>query len=107
MNLKKATKQELIEEIKRLRRENSGAAGGTGRTGADHSDQYRDLVENATEGVAVLQEGKLVFYNAYLKDFVGYSDDELKSKPFTDFIHPDDVEEVLDDYARRLHGEDR
>jgi len=36
---------------------------------------------------------------------IGYSDEELRSRPFIEFIHPDDREIVLDRHVRRLKGE--
>ncbi|MBN1572852.1 MAG: PAS domain S-box protein [Deltaproteobacteria bacterium] len=78
----------------------------TGIEASETDEQYRDLIENSTEGVAVLQDGKVVFYNKFLKDYVGYTDEELKSKTFSDFIHPDDVNVVVDSYARSMKGEE-
>ncbi len=106
MNLSKATKKELLKEIERLKKEIRTMKGRTGIEASETDEQYRDLVENSTEGVAVLQDGKVVFYNKFLKDYVGYTDKELRSKTFSDFIHPDDVDFVVDSYARGMRGEE-
>lgn len=40
-------------------------------------------------------EGYFVYLNHYWPELLGWTLDELKSRPFTDFIHPDDVEMSL------------
>ncbi len=37
---------------------------------------------------------------------MGYSQEEMISKPFTEFIHPNDREMVLESHFRRLAGEE-
>jgi len=68
-------------------------------------DRYRVLVQNAAEGIAVVQDGKIAFVNPGLLRMVSYSEEELFSTAFDTFVHPDDREMVLDRYARRLQGE--
>ena len=106
MDLSKATKKEFLKEIERLKRENREIKDRADIKASEIDKQYRDLVENSTEGIAVLQDNKVVFYNKFLKDYIGYSDKELRSKKFSDFIHPDDVDFVVDSYVRGLRGEE-
>ncbi len=37
---------------------------------------------------------------------IGYSGEELMSRPFIEFIHPDDRDMVLDRHVRRVKGEE-
>jgi len=67
--------------------------------------KYRNLFENANEAIFVAQDQKLVFSNPKTMALTGYSDEELRSRPFIEFIHPDDREMVLDRHVRRLKGE--
>ena len=67
---------------------------------------YRNLFENANEAIFVAQEGKLVFLNPKTIIIIGYSAEELMSRPFIEFIHPDDRELVLDRHVRRMKGEE-
>jgi PAS domain S-box-containing protein len=49
---------------------------------------------------------KLVFVNRAAMDMVGYSKEILAFKSFTDFIHPDDLNMVVDHHIKRLKGEE-
>ncbi len=67
--------------------------------------KYRNVVENANDGIAVAQEGVLKFVNPKVEKILGYSKDELVSKPFIEFIHPNDRKMVYDNYFKRLKDE--
>jgi PAS domain S-box-containing protein len=68
-------------------------------------EKYRVVVEHANEAILVAQDGMIKFSNPKCTDFTGYSQDELISKPFVDFIHPDDRDMITERYQRRLSGE--
>ncbi|MGB6067650.1 MAG: PAS domain S-box protein [Desulfomonilaceae bacterium] len=68
-------------------------------------EKYRLVVEKAQEAIFVAQDGMLQFANPKTLDLLAYSEDEFLSKAFTEFIHPDDREMVLDKHLRRLRGE--
>jgi len=68
-------------------------------------ENYRNLFENAGEAIYVVQDGKLVFFNPMATMMIGYSAEELMSRSFIEFIHPDDRDMVIDRYARRIKGE--
>jgi len=67
--------------------------------------RYRQLVENANEAIVVVQDGLLKFVNRTTIEMMGYSEEELISRPFPGFIHPDDREMVVENYRRRTGGE--
>ena len=67
--------------------------------------KYRLIVDNALEGIMVMQEGHVTFGNPKLLEITEYSLDELRSTVVTDFVHPDDRAMVHDRYTRRLSGE--
>jgi PAS domain S-box-containing protein len=69
-------------------------------------EQYRLLFERAGEGIFVAQDGKIVLSNPAVTAISGYSPEELSLQPFTEFIHPEDRELILDRHRRRLSGED-
>ena len=68
-------------------------------------EKYRLVVENAQEAILVAQDGILRFVNPKIFELISYSEEELLSKPFTEFIHPDDREMVILRHLRRLKGE--
>jgi len=67
--------------------------------------RYRLLVESAAEAIIVAQDGMLRLVNPMTVAMIGLSEQELMSKPFPAFIHPDDRAMVVDSYQRRLRGE--
>lgn len=69
-------------------------------------NQYRLLVDNATEGVIVSCGDQYVFANARAAEIFGYTVKEFIGMNIQDTIHPDDVDMVMDRYQRRLKGED-
>jgi len=81
-----------------------------GRTDfGNREEAYHSLIDNALEGLLILQDERVVFANAALADLVGYSVDELLKLPqgaFSELIHPDDEEWVSRGMRRRLAGED-
>lgn len=66
--------------------------------------KYRLLVENANEAIIVIQDGLLTFFNATASELVDFPESELASKPFVEFVHSQDREEVYEHHARILLG---
>ncbi len=56
----------------------------------DSEEKYRQLFENANEGMAVIQNNVFAFFNPKTLMISGYKGRELQSTPFKDIIHPDD-----------------
>lgn len=61
----------------------------------DSEEKYRTVVENAMEAIFVVQDGRLVFGNRATCEFTGYSEVELLSRPFEEFLHPEDREMIF------------
>ena len=72
----------------------------------ESEEKNRLIVENAREAIIVTQDLKLVFANPIAEEMIGYSQEALKSVPFTDFIHPDDRDLVAMNHIRRLAGKE-
>jgi PAS domain S-box-containing protein len=72
----------------------------------ESENKYRAVVDNAIEGIVVVQDGMLKFVNPKLISVVGYSIKELTSRPFIEFIHPDYREQVMGIHINRLKGEE-
>jgi PAS domain S-box-containing protein len=72
----------------------------------ESEERYRTVVENANEGILVAQDGMVKFVNPKALQMTGYTEDEAISRPFIDFIHPDDQQTVMQHHLRRLKGEE-
>lgn len=72
----------------------------------ESESKYRLLVENANEGILVAQDGMLKFVNAKLTQILGYSEKELTSRPFTEFVYREDRKMVFEHHLKRLRGEE-
>ncbi len=68
--------------------------------------KYRAVVENANEAIVIAQDNLLKFVNTRTCEIMGYSDRELTSTPFSEFLHPDDRKRVLETYRQLLTHED-
>ena len=66
--------------------------------------QYRLIINNAQEGLFVAQDGILRFLNARVEEIWGYSQAELLSLSFLDFIHPEDRDLATNAHFTRLRG---
>jgi PAS domain S-box-containing protein len=71
----------------------------------ESEQKYRLLVDNASEAIVVAQGGILKFANRTASDITGYSEQELTSRPFPEFIHPDDRGMVIERYMSRIKGD--
>jgi len=67
--------------------------------------RYRLLVNSASEAIIVAQDGMLRLVNPATIAMIGFSEQELTSKPFPVFIHPDDRAMVVENYQNRMRGE--
>ena len=67
-------------------------------------ERYRLVVENANEGIAIVQDGVFRLVNPRLAEFIGYAPEDLISKHFEDFIHPDDRRMVINRHHQRMTG---
>ena len=62
------------------------------------------MVENANECVIVIQDARIQFANSKTMATFGYSIDEMKSRNFIEFIHPEERQIVMDRHLKRLEG---
>ena len=68
-------------------------------------EKYRQVVENANEAIAVVQDGRVRYANPQCERLAGFSLEELYARPFLDFVHGDDRQLVLGNYMKRMRGE--
>ena len=72
----------------------------------ESEEKYRLVVENTKESIIIAQNVKVDFANNAAIGKIGYSKETITSKSFTDFIHPDDLNMVVDHEIKRIKGEE-
>lgn len=72
---------------------------------AASEEKYRNVVENSSEGVMVMLNGKAVFANHRAEEILGYSLQEYQKMPPEAVIHPDDLNSALRDLQAQIRGE--
>ncbi|MDD1681521.1 MAG: PAS domain S-box protein, partial [Methanoregula sp.] len=70
----------------------------------ESEEKYRMLVEQSRDGVFIIQDGRLVFYNGALAGLTGYTAEELDGRLLSDLIAPEDRELVLSRARDRAEG---
>lgn len=68
-------------------------------------EKYRTVVENAGEIILIAQDEMIKYANKRAEEVSGYSIEEILSKPFIEFIHPDDREMALEYYRKVVNRE--
>ncbi len=58
---------------------------------------YDSIIQNIPEGIALVQDGVLKFASPNLFEILGFTNEELSSKPFREFVFPDDRENFRND----------
>jgi len=67
--------------------------------------KYRLLIENVSEGIIVIQDGRICYSNPATREMFHYSQEELYSAPFPVFVYRDDREMIINSYNNRMRGE--
>ncbi len=72
----------------------------------ESEEKYRLVVENAEEAILIAQDGMLKYVNPATLALLGYSEEELLSRPFAELIHAGDREKMMAAHHRRMRGEE-
>ena len=72
---------------------------------SESEEKYRIVVENASDGIFIMVDWKIVYANNALSVIGGYAKDELIGMPILGFVHPEEVQTIVDRQRRRLSGE--
>lgn len=70
------------------------------------AETYRLLVEQASDGVAILQDETIKYVNPMVEQILGYDSEDICGKTFSNYLHPDDLPQLMERYRRRMAGED-
>lgn len=68
-------------------------------------EKYRIVAENASGGIVISQDGFFKYANPKAVKILGYPKEELLSRPFIEFIHPDDRDVLIEKFIKRLQGD--
>jgi PAS domain S-box-containing protein len=71
----------------------------------ESEERFRSIVEHSNEAIVVAQDKTVKFSNPRITELTGYTSEEMGSRDFVEFIHPEDRETVLREYQSRLSGE--
>ena len=71
----------------------------------ESEEKYRILVEQANDGILIVQDGMIKFANRRLAEANGRTVEELLNTNFLDYVRPDEVPSVANRYHRRLAEE--
>jgi PAS domain S-box-containing protein len=72
----------------------------------ESEEKYRDLVENISEMIYIVDTGGMVIYVSPVVTSIGaYTPEEVVGRPFAEFIHPDDLSGLMEDFQRTIAGE--
>lgn len=73
----------------------------------EHDNLYEALAKSSQAGVYIAQKGKFQFVNPYIVNYSGYGEDEWIGRDVSMFLHPEDVEQTMDNARAMLKGERR
>lgn len=75
-------------------------------SGFNNSASCTAAIDNASEGILIVQDDRIRYFNAKCLDVLpGYSPEELADIPFTSIVHPDDRERVVARYTMWMGGD--
>ena len=72
----------------------------------ESEEKYRNVVERASDGICIIQEGIFRYVNSRLAEMWGGTIEEVCGTPFSNYFHPDELPKVSERYRRRMAGED-
>jgi PAS domain S-box-containing protein len=72
----------------------------------ESEEKYRSLVERASDGILIIQDGLVKYVNPHLAQMRGQSADEIIGTRFEAYIHPDERPTISERYRRRVAGEE-
>jgi len=72
----------------------------------ESESRYKAVIDNAAEGIVVVQDNMIRFVNSHVIAIIGYSEKEMTSRSFIEFVCPDDREQVMKIHLKRLKGEE-
>jgi PAS domain S-box-containing protein len=70
----------------------------------ESEERYRKLIEDAYDGICIIQDALFGFVNHQLSDMLGYTVEEMVGTPFSPCIHPDVRHEAQRTFEAFMQG---
>jgi PAS domain S-box-containing protein len=70
----------------------------------ESEEKFRSVVENAKEGIIIVQDDKIVYINPKVEQLSPFSKEEIFEKNFLSFVHPDDRKSLIRRYLQVAEG---
>lgn len=67
--------------------------------------KFRNIVENARDGICIIQDKKVKFVNDALAKIIGYKKEEIIGENFLKFIPKELRKKIEENYEKRIRGE--
>ncbi len=72
----------------------------------DSEGRFRGAFENAAVGASMVDlKGRFIKVNRRLCEMLGYSEDELLARTYSDITHPDDIWKGMEAHSKQMSGE--
>ena len=68
-------------------------------------EKYRTLIEKATDGIVITQDGLLKYTNKTMSEMILYDEDEVLNTSYLNMVVQEDHQIMLDFHKRRMDGE--
>ncbi|MCF8038292.1 MAG: PAS domain S-box protein [Desulfohalobiaceae bacterium] len=102
--------QELEEKVKERTRELEQAVDDLQKSRQacqESEEKFRIAIEHSNDGILIHHKGRVLYVNAKFADIFGAtSPEECVGQDISMYIHPDDLQRILDINARRFQGLD-
>ncbi len=69
-------------------------------------NKYSQLVEQANDGIRIIQDDEIVFTNSKMREMTGFTIEDYKGRPYYDFVSPGYRKMIQERHRKRLAGED-
>jgi len=70
----------------------------------ESEEKYRNVVNSANDGIAIIQDQIVQFVNPRLAIMGGYKPDEIVGRPYTEFLSPEELPAVRNFYESQIAG---
>ena len=71
----------------------------------ESEEKYRELVENMNEIIYTLDSsGVITYISPVVEQLAGYTPSEVIGRPFTEFVHPDDISPLMQSFQETVAG---